>query len=151
MRRFGNVCAHLSLCDTLSSDWHSCTGWCYSQTLAKFRTLDQCQAAANKQGTGGAISDLTLSRGDLLVLRLCRAEMSAAKNDLRPHVQGRTSPGHSGQRPREAAMQDYLPNHSGSLTSGTNGRKAGSPCAAHSRPTELPSLSFSPSSTEYSG
>ena len=34
-----------------------------SQTLAKFRTLDQGQAAANKRGTGGAISDLTLSRG----------------------------------------------------------------------------------------
>ena len=34
-----------------------------SQTIAKFKTLDECQAAATKQGTGGAISDLTLSRG----------------------------------------------------------------------------------------
>ena len=34
-----------------------------SQVVAKFKTLDQCKEAANKQGTGGAISDLNLSRG----------------------------------------------------------------------------------------
>jgi hypothetical protein len=34
-----------------------------SQTLAKFKTLDQCKAAANEQSAGGAISDLSLSKG----------------------------------------------------------------------------------------
>ena len=34
-----------------------------SQTIGKFKNLDQCKAAANKPLEGGAISDLTLSRG----------------------------------------------------------------------------------------
>src|SRR5262249_3434390 len=34
-----------------------------SQILAKFKTLDQCKEAADKQGAGGATSDLSLSRG----------------------------------------------------------------------------------------
>ncbi|HZM23790.1 MAG TPA: hypothetical protein VFC02_18715, partial [Anaerolineales bacterium] len=34
-----------------------------SQILAKFKTLDQCKAAANSQGAGGTTSDLSLSRG----------------------------------------------------------------------------------------
>jgi hypothetical protein len=34
-----------------------------SQILAKFKTLDQCKAAANEQGAAGVISDLSLSRG----------------------------------------------------------------------------------------
>jgi hypothetical protein len=34
-----------------------------SQTFAKFKTLDQCKAAANEQSAGGAISDLSLSKG----------------------------------------------------------------------------------------
>ncbi len=34
-----------------------------SQTVGKFKDLDQCKAAANKPLVGGAISDLTLSRG----------------------------------------------------------------------------------------
>ena len=34
-----------------------------SQTVGKFRTLDQCKAAANQPGAGGTISDLSLTRG----------------------------------------------------------------------------------------
>ena len=34
-----------------------------SQTVGKFKDLDQCKAAANRPLEGGAISDLTLSRG----------------------------------------------------------------------------------------
>jgi hypothetical protein len=34
-----------------------------SQIVGKFKNLDQCKAAANEQTAGGAISDLTLSRG----------------------------------------------------------------------------------------
>ena len=34
-----------------------------SQVLGKFKNLDQCNAAGDKQGAGGAISDLSLSRG----------------------------------------------------------------------------------------
>lgn len=34
-----------------------------SQTIGKFKNLDQCKAAANKPLEGGAISDLALSRG----------------------------------------------------------------------------------------
>ena len=34
-----------------------------SQIVGKFKNLDQCTAAASKQNAGGAISDLSLSRG----------------------------------------------------------------------------------------
>ncbi|MGB8571676.1 MAG: hypothetical protein WCD78_23100, partial [Pseudolabrys sp.] len=34
-----------------------------SQVLGKFKKLDQCKTAASEQGVGGAISDLSLSRG----------------------------------------------------------------------------------------
>jgi hypothetical protein len=34
-----------------------------SQVVGDFKTLDQCKAAANEPLTGGAISDLSLSRG----------------------------------------------------------------------------------------
>jgi hypothetical protein len=34
-----------------------------SQTIGKFKNLDECKAAANKPFDGGAISDLALSRG----------------------------------------------------------------------------------------
>ena len=34
-----------------------------SQTLGKFKTLDQCKAAANAQTAGGAVSDPSLTRG----------------------------------------------------------------------------------------
>ena len=34
-----------------------------SQIVGKFKNLDQCKAAAAEQTAGGAISDLTLSRG----------------------------------------------------------------------------------------
>jgi hypothetical protein len=47
-----------------------------SQTLAKFKTLDQCKAAANEQSAGGAISDLSLSKANLLALRLRWTKMS---------------------------------------------------------------------------
>ena len=41
-----------------------------SQMVGKFKNLDQCKAAASQQGAGGAISDLSLSRGILLALRI---------------------------------------------------------------------------------
>lgn len=34
-----------------------------SHVVGKFKTLDQCKAAASEPGAGGAISDLSLSRG----------------------------------------------------------------------------------------
>lgn len=34
-----------------------------SQTVGKFKNLDQCKAAANAPLAGGTISDLSLSRG----------------------------------------------------------------------------------------
>jgi hypothetical protein len=34
-----------------------------SQIVGKFKNLDQCKAAANEQTAGGAVSDLSLSRG----------------------------------------------------------------------------------------
>ena len=34
-----------------------------SQVLRKFKNLDQCKTAGTQQGAGGAISDLSLSRG----------------------------------------------------------------------------------------
>lgn len=34
-----------------------------SQLVGKFENLDQCKAAANAQSAGGAIADLSLSRG----------------------------------------------------------------------------------------
>jgi hypothetical protein len=34
-----------------------------SQIVGKFKSLDQCKAAANAQTDGGAINDLSLSRG----------------------------------------------------------------------------------------
>ena len=34
-----------------------------SQTVGKFKSLDQCKAAANDPSAGGAISDLNLTRG----------------------------------------------------------------------------------------
>jgi hypothetical protein len=34
-----------------------------SQMVGKFKTMDQCKAAASKPNVGGAISDLSLSRG----------------------------------------------------------------------------------------
>ncbi len=34
-----------------------------SQMIGKFRDLDQCKAAASRQSAGGAMSDLSLSRG----------------------------------------------------------------------------------------
>jgi hypothetical protein len=34
-----------------------------SQVLGKFKNLDQCITVAGQQGTGGATSDLSLSRG----------------------------------------------------------------------------------------
>ena len=34
-----------------------------SQVVGKFKNLDQCKAAASQQSDGGAISDLSLSRG----------------------------------------------------------------------------------------
>jgi len=34
-----------------------------SQVVGKYKTLDECKASANTQGAGGAISDLSLSRG----------------------------------------------------------------------------------------
>ena len=34
-----------------------------SQVVGDFKALDQCKAAANEPLTGGAISDLSLSRG----------------------------------------------------------------------------------------
>jgi hypothetical protein len=34
-----------------------------SQVLGKSKNLDQCKAAGNKQGAGGATADLSLSRG----------------------------------------------------------------------------------------
>ena len=34
-----------------------------SQLVGKFKTLDQCKAAAGQKNAGGAISDLSLSRG----------------------------------------------------------------------------------------
>jgi hypothetical protein len=34
-----------------------------SQIVGKFKNLDQCKAAANEQTAGGAIADLSLSRG----------------------------------------------------------------------------------------
>jgi hypothetical protein len=34
-----------------------------SQMVGKFKNLDQCKAAASERGAGGAISDLSLSRG----------------------------------------------------------------------------------------
>lgn len=34
-----------------------------SQTVGKFKNLDQCKAAANVPLVGGTISDLSLSRG----------------------------------------------------------------------------------------
>jgi hypothetical protein len=34
-----------------------------SQVVGKFKNLDQCREAASKETAGGAISDLSLSRG----------------------------------------------------------------------------------------
>lgn len=34
-----------------------------SQMIGKFKSLDQCKAAASAQSAGGAVSDLSLSRG----------------------------------------------------------------------------------------
>lgn len=34
-----------------------------SQLVGKFKSLDQCKEAASKPSAGGAISDLSLSRG----------------------------------------------------------------------------------------
>jgi len=34
-----------------------------SQVIGRFKDLDQCKAAASQQSAGGAISDLSLSRG----------------------------------------------------------------------------------------
>jgi hypothetical protein len=34
-----------------------------SQLIGKFKSLDQCKEAASKETAGGAISDLSLSRG----------------------------------------------------------------------------------------
>jgi hypothetical protein len=34
-----------------------------SQVVGNFKGLDQCKAAASQQSAGGAISDLSLSRG----------------------------------------------------------------------------------------
>jgi hypothetical protein len=34
-----------------------------SQMVGKFKTLDQCKAAANEQTAGGIVADLSLSRG----------------------------------------------------------------------------------------
>lgn len=34
-----------------------------SQSVGKFKSLDQCKEAASKPTAGGAISDLSLSRG----------------------------------------------------------------------------------------
>jgi hypothetical protein len=34
-----------------------------SQLVGKFKNLDQCKAAASGQSAGGAIADLSLSRG----------------------------------------------------------------------------------------
>jgi hypothetical protein len=34
-----------------------------SQVVGKFKSLDQCREAASKETAGGAISDLSLSRG----------------------------------------------------------------------------------------
>lgn len=34
-----------------------------SQTVGKFKSLDQCKAASNQPFAGGTISDLNLSRG----------------------------------------------------------------------------------------
>ena len=34
-----------------------------SQTVGTFKNLDQCKAAANEPLTGGAMSDLSLSKG----------------------------------------------------------------------------------------
>jgi hypothetical protein len=34
-----------------------------SQVVGKFKSLDQCREAASKESAGGAISDLSLSRG----------------------------------------------------------------------------------------
>jgi len=34
-----------------------------SQVVGKFKNLDQCKSAASQQSAGGAVSDLSLSRG----------------------------------------------------------------------------------------
>jgi hypothetical protein len=34
-----------------------------SQTVGKFKTMEQCQAAANQPMAGGIVSDLSLTRG----------------------------------------------------------------------------------------
>jgi hypothetical protein len=34
-----------------------------SQTVGKFKNLDQCKAAASQQSASGTVSDLNLSRG----------------------------------------------------------------------------------------
>jgi hypothetical protein len=39
-----------------------------SQIVGKFKNVDQCKTAASQPITGGTISDLSLSRGGLLVL-----------------------------------------------------------------------------------
>jgi hypothetical protein len=56
-----DVRAHYSNCSALSGGWRSYAGT--SQVVGKFKDLDQCKAAAGQQSAGGAISDLSLSRG----------------------------------------------------------------------------------------
>jgi hypothetical protein len=46
-----------------------------SQVVGKFKDLDQCKAATSQQSAGGAISDLSLSRGGLLALRIHEREV----------------------------------------------------------------------------
>jgi hypothetical protein len=50
-----------------------------SQVVGKFRNLDQCKAAASQQSAGGAISDLSLSRGGSTGTAHTRARSDLAK------------------------------------------------------------------------
>ena len=60
--RFGDVRTHHSNRNTLTGYRCGCVG-VTSQTVGKFKSLDQCKAAANDPSAGGAISDLSLTRG----------------------------------------------------------------------------------------
>jgi hypothetical protein len=58
-----DVRAHHSNCSALSGGWRSYAGWRHLSGVRKFKNLDQCITVAGQQGTGGATSDLSLSRG----------------------------------------------------------------------------------------
>ena len=53
-----------------------------SQVLGKSKNLDQCKAAGNKQGAGGATAESKSFKRSLLVLRLRGAEMSAVGTEV---------------------------------------------------------------------